>query len=93
LLNEGTAEYTREVLSEKSLEKAGLFDARKVSRLLRKLETLDSPSEIDSMALVGILSSQLVHHQFIQDFPARAANSISPTVVVDRRSEALRAAN
>ncbi len=93
LLNEKTAEYTREALSEKSLEKAGLFDAGKVTRLLRKLETFDSPSEIDNMALVGILSSQLVHNQFIEDFPARRGCSASPSLLVDRRSEALRAAN
>ena len=93
LLNKKTGEYTREVLSEKSLEKAGLFDARKVTRLLSKLEALESPSEIDNMALVGILSSQLVHHQFIQDFPRRPADSISPAVMVDRRSKALRSAD
>jgi asparagine synthase (glutamine-hydrolysing) len=93
LLNEKTGDYTREVLSEKSLEKAGLFDARKVTRLLSKLESVESPSEIDNMALVGILSSQLVHHQFIQDFPARAVDSISPAVMVDRRSKVLRSAN
>ncbi|TKJ38254.1 MAG: asparagine synthase (glutamine-hydrolyzing) [Planctomycetes bacterium B3_Pla] len=93
LLNEKTAEYTREALSEKSLEKAGLFDAGKVTRLLRKLETLDSPSEIDNMALVGILSSQLVHNQFIEDFPAGRGCSASLSLLVDRRSEALRSAN
>jgi asparagine synthase (glutamine-hydrolysing) len=93
LLNGATGESTREMLSEKSLEKAGLFDARKVSRLLSKLQSLDSPGEIDNMALVGILSSQLVHRQFVQDFRRRAADSISLTVMVDRRSEALRATN
>jgi asparagine synthase (glutamine-hydrolysing) len=93
LLNEKTAEYTREALSEKSLEKAGLFDAGKVTRLLRKLETLDSPSEIDNMALVGILSSQLVYNQFIEDFPAGGGRSASLSLLVDQRSEALRSTN
>ena len=93
LLNEKTSEYTRETLSEKSLEKTGLFDAGKVTRLLRKLETLDSPSEIDNMALVGILSSQLVYNQFIEEFPARRGCSASLSLLVDRRSEALRATN
>jgi asparagine synthase (glutamine-hydrolysing) len=93
LLNEKTAEYMQEALSEESLKKAGLFDAGKVTRLLRKARAVDSPSEIDSMALVGVLSSQLVHRQFIQDFPGRASHSVSPDLVVDRRSEALRAVN
>lgn len=91
LLNEKTAEYTKEALSEKSLSRAGLFDAGKVTKLLRKAQAVDNPSEIDSMALVGVLSSQLIHRQFVQDFPARPDNSVSPALIVDRRSEALRA--
>ena len=91
LLNEKTAEYTKEALSEASLKKTGLFDAGKVGKLLRKVQAIENPSEIDSMALVGVLSSQLIHRQFIQDFPARPDNSVSPDLIVDRRSEALRA--
>ena len=91
LLNEKTAEDTKEVLSEKSLKETGLFDAGKVKKLLRKVEKIESPSEIDSMALVGVLSSQLIHRKFIQDFQARPDNAVSLDLIVDRRSEALRA--
>jgi asparagine synthase (glutamine-hydrolysing) len=91
LLNEKTAEYTKEALSEKSISKAGLFDAGKVTKLLRKAQAVDNLSEIDSMALVGVLSSQLVHRQFVQHFPVRPDNSVSPALIVDNRSEALRA--
>jgi len=91
LLNDKTAGYTQEMLSEKSLKTAGLFDAGKVTRLLRKAQAVGNLSEIDSMALAGVLSSQIVHRRFVQDFPARGAASVSPALVVDRRSEALRA--
>jgi len=91
LLNDKAAGYVEDALSGKSLNAAGLFDAGKIKRLLRKARTVDSLSEIDSMALVGVLSSQLVHSQFITDFPARPVHSVSPTLIVDRRSEALRA--
>ena len=91
LLNDKTAEYTKEALSEKSLSRAGLFDAGKVTKLLRKAQAVENLSEIDNMALVGVLSSQLIHRQFVQDFPARPDNSVSPALIVDRRSEALRA--
>jgi len=91
LLNEKTAVYTKEVLSEESLKKPGLFDAGKVRKLLRKVHATESPSEIDSMALVGILSSQLIHRKFVQDFPASPDDPVSPALIVDRRSEALRA--
>jgi asparagine synthase (glutamine-hydrolysing) len=71
LLNDRTAECTREAL-------------------LRKLETLESPSEIDNMALVGILSSQLVFNRFIEEFPVGGHCSVSPNLLVDRRSETMK---
>ncbi|HDZ62521.1 MAG TPA: hypothetical protein ENH40_05190 [Nitrospirae bacterium] len=89
LLNKKTAAYTREMLSERSLKKAGLFDINKVTRLLQKLQTANTPGEIDSMALVGVLSSQLIYHQFVENFPRKADYSISPSLIVDRRSKAL----
>jgi len=92
LLNEKTAEYTHEALSETSLKRTGLFDPVKVTKLLRKLQALDAPSEVDSMALVGILSSQIIHKQFIEDFSARSACPVSPSLIVDRRTEALKSA-
>ena len=91
ILNAATAEYTKESLSAKSLNEAGLFDAGKVAKLLQKAQKVGDLSEIDSMALVGILSSQIIYRKFIQDFPARPGNSVSPALIVDRRSEALRA--
>ncbi|MFH1718751.1 MAG: asparagine synthase (glutamine-hydrolyzing), partial [Planctomycetota bacterium] len=90
LLNGKSAEYVREALSEKSLETSGLFDAGKVTRLLRKLESLDNPSEIDNMALVGILSSQLVYHKFVENFPGKVANGAVPSLVVDQRPDVLK---
>ncbi len=91
LLNEKTAEYTKEALSEKSLSGGGLFDAGKVTKLLRKAQAVENLSEIDNMALVGVLSSQLIHRQFVRDFPLRITDPVVPALVVDRRSEALRA--
>ncbi len=90
LINRKTSEYTQEVLSEKSLNSAGLFDTGKVTKLLRKVQTADSLSEIDSMTLVGILSSQLVYRQFIEEFPDKSECSVSPNLIVDRRSVALK---
>jgi len=93
LLHDKASGYVQDALSAESLKATGLFDAAKVTRLLRKAQAVERLSEIDSMALMGVLSSQLVHHQFVQNFPRRPADSISPALIVDRRSEALRAAN
>ena len=90
LMNEKTLEYTQQVLSENSLNRAGLFDAGKVTRLLKKIQTADNPSEIDNMALVGILSTQLIYQQFVEDFHARIGDAAQPDLIVDRRSKTLK---
>jgi len=56
---------TRDLLSTRSLEKAGLFDPHKIRMLLTKLARIAQPGEVDSMALAGIVSTQLLVHQFI----------------------------
>lgn len=90
LLNEKTAEYTQEVLSEKSLNRTGLFDTVKVAKLLKKALMVDDLSEFDNMALVGIMSSQIIYQQFIEDFPVKNICSANPVLVVDRRSKSLK---
>lgn len=87
LLNHKTSEFTKEMLSEKAIKKVGLFDVAKVDRLLKKLQVSESASEVDNMALVGILSSQLIYHQFVENFPSRTYDSVSPNVIIDRRAE------
>ncbi|MEK7996150.1 MAG: asparagine synthase C-terminal domain-containing protein, partial [Planctomycetota bacterium] len=93
LLNDKTAAYTQEMLSETSLKKVGLFDADKVTRLLRKLQTPSAPSEVDSMALVGVLSCQIVHRQFVEEFPWKGVRPACPDLIVDRRPAALKSEN
>jgi asparagine synthase (glutamine-hydrolysing) len=66
-------EYVKEMLSDRALERAGLFDVRAVSRLIKKLERSDGRpvSARDDMAFIGILSAQLLHHHFIEDLASR----------------------
>ena len=61
-------DYVRELLSESALREAGLFDPAAVARLVRKARESVRLSEVDEMALVGILSAQLVHQCFIEAF-------------------------
>ena len=89
LLNHTTIGCTQEALSETSLKKADLFNAGKVAKLLRKMRASSSASEIDDMALMGILSSQLVYQQFVEDFSVSPAHDICPDLIVDQRSETL----
>jgi asparagine synthase (glutamine-hydrolysing) len=64
-------EYVTELLSEKALKHAGYFDPVKVQRLTAKCRQQDGRlvSERENMALVAILSTQLLDHQFICNFP------------------------
>jgi asparagine synthase (glutamine-hydrolysing) len=59
-------DYVREMLSPEEVRKAGIFDPNAVAMLVRKCETAPSISETDSMALVGVLSAQLLHKQFVE---------------------------
>lgn len=63
-----TPEYVNERLSSEALEEAGLFHAASVSQLVHKACSGRPISEVEDMALVGILSAQLVYQQFVKDF-------------------------
>jgi len=59
-------EYLSDILSEEQVRHDGIFEPRAVSSLLAKFESGRTVSVKDDMALVGILSTQLLFHQFIQ---------------------------
>lgn len=65
-------EYIDEVLSETALRDANVFEPQAVVQLLRKCRARGSEgqfSNTDNMALVGVLSTQLLHRQFIAGRP------------------------
>jgi asparagine synthase (glutamine-hydrolysing) len=66
--NDRTEEYVGELLSPDAVRSAGLFHPRAVSQLVAKLQAGAAVGEMDDMALAGILSSQLVHQQFVANF-------------------------
>ncbi|MBN1764001.1 MAG: asparagine synthase (glutamine-hydrolyzing) [Sedimentisphaerales bacterium] len=83
-------ESVHDMLSETSLSNAGLFDPAKVNRLKNKLINGGEASETDNMALVGILSSQMVARDYIDDFSSRTENVIDKlprTVIFDRKNK------
>ncbi|UCD50460.1 MAG: asparagine synthase C-terminal domain-containing protein, partial [Phycisphaerales bacterium] len=88
LLSEGNGDLIAEMLNRRAIESAGLFDAGRVERLLNKARTMPSLGEIDNMALAGVLSSQVIHRRFIEDFSIDAIPAVRLNVVVDRRSGA-----
>jgi asparagine synthase (glutamine-hydrolysing) len=67
-LGDGAPHYVKEVLSVESLKNAEIFNPESVSRLLVKMNSGKAYSEIDNMALTAVISTQLLHKQFIGDF-------------------------
>ncbi|MBU6399637.1 MAG: asparagine synthase (glutamine-hydrolyzing), partial [Verrucomicrobia bacterium] len=64
-------DYVRELLSPGPLQASGLFDLVAVRRLVQKAESDRPLGETDDMALAGIISTQLLHHRFIDRFVAQ----------------------
>jgi asparagine synthase (glutamine-hydrolysing) len=57
-------DYVREMLSSCAIKKHGIFDAQAVSALVNKFRAGKAGSVKDDMALVGVLSTQLLAEQF-----------------------------
>ncbi|SMC92509.1 asparagine synthase (glutamine-hydrolysing) [Desulfocicer vacuolatum DSM 3385] len=71
-LGNTTHEYVHDLLSETAIKNAGYFDHKKTNRLVKKCQKQGGTllSERENMALIGILSTQLLDFQFINNFPA-----------------------
>lgn len=75
-------DYVDDMLSEPALQNAGLFEPQAVLRLRQKASSGAKLSEVEDMALVGILSAQLVHFFFTRK--KREDQYLeSPQVVID----------
>ena len=62
-----TPEYVDELLSPHVLRRDGIFDPRAAGVLVSKFKSGRSVSVKDNMALIGVLSTQLLVHQFSRD--------------------------
>ena len=60
--------YVDELLSEGCIKKYEYFNPQAVRRLVDKCKRGSVIGFKDNMAFVGILSTQLLHKQFIEDF-------------------------
>jgi asparagine synthase (glutamine-hydrolysing) len=59
-------EYVEELLSPRAVADAGYFDPKAVQKLVEKCRNQEVHGFRDNMSLVGILSVQLLHHQFVR---------------------------
>jgi asparagine synthase (glutamine-hydrolysing) len=76
----------KEYLNSAVLDQTGLFDSKKVGFLLNKVERSKKVSEIDNMSLAGILSTQIIHDQFIDASKGTLTEPAPPDMFIDRRA-------
>ncbi len=69
----GKAGHVEDLCGESAIAAAGIFDPLRVRMLLAKLRTMDTAaiSARDNMALVGVVTTQLLEKLYIRDFASR----------------------
>ena len=76
--------WVADCLSPEAIAAAGYFNPQAVNSLVKKIERFGHLGETDDMALAGLLSTQLVHQQFIANFnpapPIGAGDDIKEVV-------------
>jgi asparagine synthase (glutamine-hydrolysing) len=72
-LQPAAREYMDELLSREQIGRDGIFDAGAVQMLLAKFRKGAAIGIKDNMGLVGIVSTQLLLHQFINHYEGRMA--------------------
>lgn len=79
--------YIREMLSERMLTEAGMFDPVKTAGLVKKMNTAAAASEVNGMAFTGILSAQIIYDKFVRNpLPASPLDKSKINVFIDKRS-------
>ena len=76
--------FIGQLLSEDSITKHGYFDAKKVALLAKRFatESMQAANEVQNMALIGILSVQLLHQQFIEEFNPMGIATVVPDKII-----------
>ncbi len=59
-------DYVKEMLTHEYFSKAGIFDYNSISNMLQKIEKTGNSSEVEDMVLASVISTHLLHNQFIE---------------------------
>ena len=74
------------VLSPEEINEAGVFDYAKVKLLIQKAEKSQYLSELDNMAIAGIISTQFLHHHFIKYKNLNGPEDYVFNILIDKRT-------
>ncbi|MDH7600334.1 MAG: asparagine synthase (glutamine-hydrolyzing) [Sedimentisphaerales bacterium] len=86
LLGPAGMELVHGSLAGQGLVEAGVFDQAKAVRLLEKSSRFGALGEVDSMGLVGMVTTQLLYDRFIRR-PVCEVTRCRPNLFVDHRSD------
>ncbi|MCP3930652.1 MAG: hypothetical protein GY705_16300, partial [Bacteroidetes bacterium] len=84
-------EQLNNLIKEDQLENTGIFNQKKVKHLFKKglVQKHGNVSESENMAIVGILSTQLIHEQFIKGFTDFSVKPAKPDKIFRRNRDGM----
>ena len=65
-LSKDSPDYVKFMLSEEQTDKVGVFNHNSLKEVLSKIEKSGSSSEVENMLLTSIISTHLLHYQFVE---------------------------
>lgn len=76
--------WVEDLLSAATLQEYGYFDAARVALLKKRFgsQAKQPANEVQNMALIGILTTQLLHQQFVKEFDGHQRVATVPDLVV-----------
>ena len=77
----------KSILSEKEISNTGVFDPGKVNLLMKKAERTEALSELDNMALAGIISTQFLYNDFINNKKLNVPDNYRFNSFTDKRNQ------
>ncbi len=82
--SDNAPEYVLELLSTQALQTSGYFNPVAVGKLVQKARSENELSEVEEMALVGILSTQLLHQMYVQRNHAVTTSTTAPLRITEQ---------
>jgi asparagine synthase (glutamine-hydrolysing) len=86
--NANSPSFISDILSENSIKSFRLFNPQKVNSLINKIKLQKNVSEVDQMAITGILSTQLLQKMFVADRTIPATDfSLNTKIIKKTKSD------
>jgi len=84
-INEDAPDYIKFILSDQYILHTGIFNKNSITRFLGKLRNASSFTELESMFLTAVVSTQILYYQYIEknSFGYNRENLIKLKIIED----------